>query len=166
MPQKRLLDHLTSNSLLNPIQSAYTKFYFTETTLISYMTIFLTLSLSNNMQTLILLTNPACYIVFLPCSAFPVFTTVVHSIDLIPHISRSHHQHISSLPPLTLGVPKAPFSSQFFSIFPLSSINSASSISHLLYADDTQLFILFSPKNVRNKQPSVHYYFHLILDDF
>ena len=33
--QKRLLDHLTSNSLLNPFQSAYTKFYSTETTPIS-----------------------------------------------------------------------------------------------------------------------------------
>ena len=42
---------------------------------------------------------------------------------------------------------KAPFSAQFYSIFilatPLSSLISASSISHLLYADDTQLFISF-----------------------
>ena len=33
--KKRLLDHLISNSLLNPFQSAYTKFYSTETTLLS-----------------------------------------------------------------------------------------------------------------------------------
>ena len=32
--KKRNLDHLTSNSLLNPFQSAYTKFYSTETTLL------------------------------------------------------------------------------------------------------------------------------------
>ena len=32
--KKRLLHHLTSNSLLNPFQSAYTKFYATETTLL------------------------------------------------------------------------------------------------------------------------------------
>ena len=33
--KKHLLDHLTSYSLLNPFQSAYTKFYSTETTLLS-----------------------------------------------------------------------------------------------------------------------------------
>ena len=33
--KKRILDHLTYNSLLNPFQSAYTKFYSTETTLLS-----------------------------------------------------------------------------------------------------------------------------------
>ena len=33
--KKRLLAHLISNFLLNPFQSAYTKFYSTETTLIS-----------------------------------------------------------------------------------------------------------------------------------
>ena len=33
--KKRLLDHLTFNSLLNPVQSSYIKFYSTETTLVS-----------------------------------------------------------------------------------------------------------------------------------
>ena len=33
--KKHLLDYFTCNSLLNPFQSAYTKFYFTETTLLS-----------------------------------------------------------------------------------------------------------------------------------
>ena len=51
---------------------------------------------------------------------------------------------------------------------PLISLISASSISHLLYDDETQLFISFILQNISvcHKQPSVHYYSHLVLDVF
>ena len=52
--------------------------------------------------------------------------------------------------PLTCGVPQGSVHVPvLFNLYttPLSSLISASSISHLLYADDTQLFISFVPKN-------------------
>ena len=52
--------------------------------------------------------------------------------------------------PLTCGVPQGSvLGLVLFNLYttPLSSLITASSISHLLYADDTQLFISFVPKN-------------------
>ena len=58
--------------------------------------------------------------------------------------------HSSLHPLLPAEFQKAPFSVQFFSILTpllLALSISASSISHLLYADDTQLFVSFVSKN-------------------
>ena len=58
--------------------------------------------------------------------------------------------HISPSSPLTCGVPQGSvLGSVLFNLYttPLSSLISACSISHLLYADDTQLFVSFVPKN-------------------
>ena len=58
------------------------------------------------------------------------------------------HSSLSS--PLTCGVPQGSVLGQIlFNLYttPLSSLISASSISQLLYADDTQLFVYFVPKN-------------------
>ena len=68
--KKRLLDHLTSNSLLNPIQSAYTKFYSTETTL---------LSLLNHLSNAISMQQVSCLCLLDPSTAFD---TLDHSILL------------------------------------------------------------------------------------
>ena len=93
--KKRLLDHLTSNSLLNPFQSAYTKFYSPRPYYFPYINIFLTLSLSNKslasvfliyLPPLTLLITPSCSIIFLPGSAFPLFR-YIGSL----HISHSAH---------------------------------------------------------------------------
>ena len=68
--KKRLLDHLTFNSLLNPFQSAYTKFYSTETTL---------LSLHDHLSNAISMQHVSC-LCLLDLSA--AFDTLDHSILL------------------------------------------------------------------------------------
>ena len=72
------------------------------------------------------------------------------------------HPHSSPSSSLTCGVPQGSILGQvLFNLYttPLSSLISASSISHLLYADDTQpLFLKISRLH---KQP-VHYHSHLI----
>ena len=68
--KKRILDHLTSNSLLNHFQSAYTKFYSTETTL---------LSLHDHISNAISL-QQVSYLCLLDLSA--AFDTIDHSILL------------------------------------------------------------------------------------
>ena len=76
------LDHLTSNSLLNAFQSAYTKFYSTETTLLSlhdHLSNFISMHKSLAFVFLIYLlpmipsTTSSYSIVFLPGLAFPLF---------------------------------------------------------------------------------------------
>ena len=158
--QKRLLDHLTSNSLLNPFQSAYTKFYSTETTL---------LSLHDHLSNAISLQQISC-LCLLDISA--AFDTLEHSILLyrlftwfgISSVSLQWFTSYLSSRTSTVGIP--PHSSPsahltfevsqgsvlgpvLFNLYttPLSSLISASSISYPLYADDTQLFISFVPTN-------------------
>ena len=70
---------------------------------------------------------------------------MVHFISLNPH-----PPHSSPSSPLTCGVPHGfVLGPVFFNLntTPHSSLISASSISHLLDADDTHLFISFVPKN-------------------
>ena len=58
--------------------------------------------------------------------------------------------HLSPSSSLTCGVPQGSVLSPIlFNLYktPLSTLISSSAISHLLYADDTQLFVSFTPKN-------------------
>ena len=75
---------------------------------------------------------------------------MVHFISLIPHIyCRDPTTQLPSSP-LTCGVPQGSvLGPVLFNLYTtsLSSLINASSISHLLYADDTQLFISFVSKN-------------------
>ena len=170
--EKRLLDHLTSNSLLNPFQSAYTKFYSTETTL---------LSLHNHLSNDISTQQVSC-LYLLDLSA--AFNTLEHPILLhrlsiwfgissvslqwftlyllfrISTVEIPPHSPPSS--PLTCEVPHDfVLGPVLFNLYttPLSSLISASSIFHLLYADDTHILVSFVPTNffVCHKQPSVQY---------
>ena len=64
------------------------------------------------------------------------------TVGIPPHSSPSSH--------LIYGVPQdSVLDPVLFNLYttPLSSLISASSISYLLYADDTQLFVSFVPKN-------------------
>ena len=68
--KKRLLDHLTTNSLLNPFQSGYTKFYSTETTL---------RSLHDHLSNAVSMQQVSC--IYLP-DLSAAFDTLDHSILL------------------------------------------------------------------------------------
>ena len=85
------------------------------------------------------------------------FTSYLSSRTSIVGIS----PHSSPSSPLTYGVRRGSvLGPVLYNLYttPLSSIISASSVSHLLYADDTQLIISFVPQNFTcHKQPSVHY---------
>ena len=67
--------------------------------------------------------------------------------------------HRSPSSPLTCGVPQGSvLGTVLFNLYTtsLSSLIIASSISHLLYADDTQLFISFVPKNFSSAINNLH----------
>ena len=81
---------------------------------------------------------------------FLCLSAMVNFISLISHIDVVIPPHTSPSSPLTCGDPQGSvLCSVFFNLYttPLSYLISALSISHLLYADDTQLFISFVPKN-------------------
>ena len=112
-------------TLLNLFQSAYTKFYSTETTQLSLHD---HLSNAISMQKspafvfliyllpLILSTTLSYFIVYPPDSAFPLFTTMVHFISLIPHSIVGILPHFDTSPssPLTYEVPQGSRSHFFF----------------------------------------------------
>ena len=93
---------------------------------------------------------------------FLCFTTMVHFISLIPHIYCSDpFTKFPFIPSYLRSSPKLrsrPSSFQYL-YHPLNSLISASSISHLLYADDTQLFVSFVPKDfssaIKNLQSTI-----------
>ena len=143
--KKRLIDHLTCNSLLNPFQSAYTKFYSTETTL---------LSLHDHFSNAISMQQASC-LCLLDLSA--AFDTLDHSIILhrlstwfgISSVSLPRFTSYLTFRTSTVGIPPhSSTSSPLTCGVPQGSLINASSISHLLYADDTQLFIYFVPNHL------------------
>ena len=156
--KSRLTSHLESNSLLNPFQSAYTKHHSTETVL---------LSLFDNLITAIGNQQASC-LCLLDLSA--AFDTIDHSILLhrlsswfgISGIaldwfrsylsSRSFSVFCNGLSSSPLnapyGVPQGSVLGPILFILyttPLSHLISSLTTDHHLYADDTQLFLSFSP---------------------
>ena len=156
----RLDSHFASNSLYNKFQSAYTKFHSTESTLLSLHD-YLIRAMSRQQLTCLCL---------LDLSA--AFDTIDHSI-LLHRLrtwfgihgtplqwfqsylsSRSFSVLIdgtkSSFFPMSFGVPQGSvLGPLLFTIYttPLSSLLSASPTQHHLYADDTQLYLTFSPSS-------------------
>ena len=156
----RLTHHLSSNSMLNSFQSAYTKFHSTESTLLAVNEHLINAISHQKVTTLSLLDLSAA------------FDTIDHSI-LIERLSswfglngtvlswiqsylspRSFKVKIngteSPVSQLFYGVPQGSvLGPLLFNLYttPLSSVISQSTINHHLYADDTQLFNSFSPTN-------------------
>jgi hypothetical protein len=156
----RLTTHLGKHSLFNKYQSAYRMFHSTETVL---------LSLHNSIIQSFCKQQVTC-LCLLDLSA--AFDTIDHSI-LLHRLSSwfginstalswfesylssrafvtSCRNNKSSSCSLSCGIPQGSvLGPLLFSLYttPLSSILSATSVSHHLYADDTQLFISFLPSN-------------------
>ena len=156
--KSRLISHLSSHSILNPFQSAYTKHHSTETVL---------LSLVDNLVTAMGSQEASC-LCLLDLSA--AFDTIDHTI-LLTRLSswfgisgtalkwfksylssRSFSVHCGGSSSSTrlspFGVPQGSVLGPILFILyttPLSHLISSSSINHHLYADDTQLFLSFIP---------------------
>jgi len=154
----RVSQHLGKNSLFNAFQSAYTAFHSTESVLLSLHD-FIVRSICRKQVTCLCL---------LDLSA--AFDTIDHSI-LLHRLSAWFGIHNSALSwfqsylsdrtfcvsagntkslhtPVTCGVPQGSvLGPLLFALYttPLSSLLSATSVSHHLYADDTQLFVSFLP---------------------
>ena len=157
--KNRLDQHLAQNSLYNLYQSAYTKFRSTETALLSVYDSLIRATAKQQVSCLCLLDLSAA------------FDTIDH--DILLHrlavwfgitdtaltwfqsylLSRSSIVstlgHRSSSFSTSCGVPQGSVLGPILFIMyttPLSSLISNSSVHHHLYADDTQLYISFSPQ--------------------
>ena len=156
--KSRLDTHLTTNSLYNKFQSAYSKFHSTESTLLSVHDHLIRAISKQQLTCLCLLDLSAA------------FDTIDHKILLdrlstwiglngtvlswfqsylsLRTFSVSTNGTKSSSLPITCGVPQGSVLGPLLFIIyttPLSHFLSTSSVQHHLYADDTQLFISFSP---------------------
>ena len=156
--KSRLSSHLTSNSLLNPFQSAYTKYHSTETVLLSLFDKLITAIGSQQASCLCLLDLSAAFDTIdhnillhrlsswfgISGTALKWFHSYLSSRSFSVHCTNlSSSSHISPY-----GVPQGSVLGPILFILyttPLSHLISSLSTDHHLYADDTQLFLSFTP---------------------
>ena len=156
--KSRLVDHLSSHSMLNTHPSAYIKAHSTETVLLSLHDHLIQRISQQELTGLCLLDLSAA------------FDTIDHSIlvhrlktwfgidgSVLSWISSylssrtfavSAHGKLSPPTPLAHGVPQGSVLGPLLFILyttPLSTLISSTSVDHHLYADDTQLYISFKP---------------------
>ena len=154
----RLHSHLSGNSLYNIHQSAYTKFHCTETTHLALSDHLIRATSHQNITCLCLLDLSAAFdtidhtILLQRLTNWFGITGTVHSWLKSYLSSRSFsvlaNGFKSSSTPLYCGIPQGSVLGPLLFILyttPLSSILSSTTVSHHLYADDTQLFISFLP---------------------
>jgi len=157
----RLNNYLTSNNLLNPNQSAYTKHHSTETVLTSLYSKLVMAVGRQQVSCLCLLDISAAFdtidhdiLTKRLSSVFGISGTALSWIKsylssrsfTVNAAGHSSHSHT-----LTCGVPQGSVLGPLLFILytsPLSKLISSSSVDHHLYADDTQLFLSFSPHSL------------------
>jgi hypothetical protein len=158
--KNRLSEHLGKNSLFNIFQSAYTMFHSTETVLLSLHDSIIRAICKQQVTCLCLLDLSAAFDTIdhaillhrltawfgINSTALSWFESYLSQRSFVTSCGDS--KSTSCL--ITCGVPQGSvLGPLLFSLYttPLSSLLSATSTSHHLYADDTQLFISFLPSN-------------------
>ena len=153
----RLTQHLSSNNLLNSFQSAYTKNHSTESTLLAVHDHLIKAMSQQKVTALCLLDLSAAFdtidhsILIHRLSSWFGFngnvlswlTSYLSARNFVVNINSTMSDQFS----LNQGVPQGSVLGPLLFILyttPLSSLISDSSVSHHLYADDTQLFISFA----------------------
>jgi len=151
-------EHLTSNNLLNPHQSAYIKHHSTETALLYIRDHLINVIGSQKVSCLCLLDLSAAFDtidhnMLLTCLS-SWFGIQVSALDWFKSYlsSRSFrvkcNNNLSSCHSCICGVPQGSVLGPLLFILyttPLSTLISSLSLNHHLYADDTQLFFSFYP---------------------
>src|SRR6218665_3162552 len=146
----------SSNSLLNPHQSGFTKYHSTETLLVSLYNKLVSAVSPQQVSCLCLCLDIAAafdtidHTILLQrlCSWFGVSGTALLWFQSYRSFSVKACSHSSQPLPLSCGVPQGSVLGPLLFILyttPLSYLTESSSVNHHLYADDTQLFISFSP---------------------
>ena len=158
--KNRLTEYLNQNNLTNSFQSAYTKFNSTETTLLTPHD-YIIRAISQQQVTGLCLIDLSAALITIDHSIllqrlkswFGINNTVLSWIQSYLS-SRSFTVNINNIKSspfqLLYGVPQGSVLRPLLFILyttPLSHIISRSSVNHKLYADDTQLFLSFSPRN-------------------
>ena len=154
----RLTTHLNTFSSLSPFQSAYRKFHSVETALLRIHNDLLLAIDKRQVTALILLDLSAAFDTIdhdiLLSRLTSTFGICGPALDLLSSYLTNRHQFIcidsdsSDLTPLTTGVPQGSvLGPLLFTLYttPLSYLLEDSAMSFHLYADDTQLYISFSP---------------------
>src|SRR6218665_1727205 len=162
---------MNSNSLLNPHQSGFTKRHSTETLLTSLYNKLVSAISHQQVSCLCLLDISAAFdtidhdILLKRLSTWFGFTDTallwIQSYLSSRSFSVKTPKASSQSCPLTCGVPQGSVQPLLFILYttPLSSLIRASSIDHHLYADDTRLFISFSPNSFSD---SIDHLLHVV----
>lgn len=154
----RLITHLNTFSSLSPFQSAYRKFHSVETALLRIQNDLLLAIDKRQVTALILLDLSAAFDTIdhdiLLARLSSTFGITGPALDLITSYLTDRHQFVcidsdsSNLAPLNTGVPQGSvLGPLLFTLYttPISYLLQDSFMSFHLYADDTQLYISFSP---------------------
>jgi len=156
--KNRLEQHLSLNSLYNLHQSAYTRFHSTETALLSVYDSLVQATAKQQVSCLCLLDLSAAFdtidhdILLQRLATWFGITDVALSWFRSYLLSRTSLVAASGFKSSSFSVPRgvpqgSVLGPLLFIMYttPLSSLISNSSVSHHLYADDTQLYLSFSP---------------------